>query len=281
MEIIMRFFTEKNILTSHFLPFIVGALLSQSACFWVTTKHEGQNLRRDLNRVDTIVNQQEKTLGTSVRELKSTLGEASSLLARNSADLGARFEELEKENARLTGLVMEAKRYASQVFTDMQNYEKRIETLETRLATLEGKAFTAPKSKTPETLYIEGMQAMKTKEYGKARSLFKKLNIKFPGHNKADDAQFQRGEAYFAQKNYKNALQEFQAVFDKFPRSSLADDALFRAGESAQKLKWCTDARAYFGVLRQKYPKSDVAGKAKKRGLYLKKNAKKRKVCSG
>ncbi|MCP4445896.1 MAG: tetratricopeptide repeat protein [Myxococcales bacterium] len=225
------------------------------------------------------MNTQEKSLGSSVKKLKSTLDEASKLLARNSADLGAQFDELESENARLTGLVMEAKRYANQVYTDTQAFEKRVETLEARLAALEGKAFQPPKVQDASELYAEGMRAFRANDYNKAREIFRKLVIKYPGHEKADDAQFNRGQTYFVQKNYKSALEEFQSVFDKFPQSSLADDSIFRAGESAEKLKWCTDARAYFGLLRKKYPKSDMAGKAKKKGVFLNKNAKKKSVC--
>jgi len=258
---------------------IVAIACQSGACFWVTTKHEGQTLRTDIERIDEVVSKQEGSVEGTVKKLKSTLEEASTLLARNSADLGAQFDELENENARLTGLVMEAKRYANQVFTDMQGMEKRVETLEARLATLEGKAFQPPKTQTASELYDEGMQAFRANDYNKARELFRKLVIKFPGHEKADDAQYNRGQAYFVQADYKSALEEFQAVFDKFPQSSLADDAIFRAGESAEKLKWCTDARAYYGLLRQKYPKSDMVGKAKKQGAYLKKNAKKRKIC--
>lgn len=258
---------------------LVALACQSTACFWVTTKHEGKTLRRDVDRIDEVVSKQEDSLGGSVQKLKTTLNEASTLLARNSADLGAQFDELENENARLTGLVMEAKRYANQVFTDMQTFEKRIETLEARLAAVEGKAFQPPKVQSPTEIYDLGMQAFRANDYNKARELFRKLVIKYPGHDKADDAQFNRGQAYFVQKDYKSALEEFQAVFDKFPQSSLADDAIFRAAESAQKLKWCTDARAYYGLLRQKYPKSDMAGKAKKQGDYLKKNAKKKKIC--
>jgi len=263
-----------------FRTFLITLIATQAgACFWVTTKHEGQTLRRDVNRIDSVVSKQKAVQDSSIKELRSTLDEASKLLARNSADLGAQFDGLETENARLTGLVMESKRYANQVFTDMQGLEKRVETLEARLSAVEGKAFSPPKTKTGTELYDEGMQAFAANDYNKARELFKKLVIKFPGHDKADDAQYNRGQSYFVQADYKSALEEFQAVFDKFPKSPLADDAIFRAGEAATKLKWCTDARAYFGLLRQKYPKSDMAAKAKKKGLYLKKNSKNRKVC--
>lgn len=253
--------------------------LQTSACFWVTTKHEGKTLRKDVNRIDGVVKNQEAALGTSVGKLKQTLEEASKLLARNSADLGAQFDELVQESARLTGLVMEAKRYTDEVYSQSQRFEKRIEDLEARLAELEGKAVAPSQVKSPNELYDEGMAAYKANDYAKAREIFRKLVIKYPGHDRADDAQYKRGEAYYIQADYKSAVQEYQAVFDKFQSSPLADDALFRAGEAAEKLKWCTDARAYFGLLRQRYPKSSMVKKAKQHDATLKKNAKNRKFC--
>ena len=258
---------------------VIAFALHSTACFWVTTKHEGKTLRSDVNRIDKVVKTQEAALGTSVGKLKQTLEEASKLLARNSADLGAQFDELEQESARLTGLVMEAKRYTDEVYSQSQRFEKRIEDLEARLAELEGRTVAPTQVKTPEALYDEGMQAYKANKYDKAREIFRKLVIKYPGHDRADDAQYKRGEAYFVQADYKSSVQEYQAVFDKFKSSPLADDALFRAGEAAEKLKWCTDARAYFGLLRQRYPKSSMVNKAKKRDSTLKKNAKNRKFC--
>ncbi len=93
----------------------VALLCSLTGCFWATTKHEGKKLREDLQLLDDRVKSQEDALGTKVDQLKKVLDEATKLLARNSADLGSEMNGLLQENAKLTGLVMEAKRYADQV----------------------------------------------------------------------------------------------------------------------------------------------------------------------
>lgn len=264
---------------ARFVPALLSlALASPSAgCFWVTTKHEGQELRRDVTQLETKVASQEEALGGSVQKLEATLEEASKLLARNSADLGLEVEKLTQENARLTGLVMEAKRYTEEVAQKLANYEERIGALETRLAALEGGA--AAKSKSADDLYAEGVAAYKAKNYAEARESFRALVVRYPGHGRADDAQFYRGEAYFREGNFEASLKEFQAVFEKFASSALADDALYRAGQAAEKLKWCTDARAYYGLLRQKFPRSDLAKKSKTRDNALRRAAKNKKVC--
>ena len=262
---------------------IVGVLaFSQSACFWVTSKHDGNQLRKDVDRIDKSVKTQEDALGSKVKQLKTVLDEATKLLARNSADLGAEVDGLVQDNARITGLVSEARRHADEIgataTSKRKEFDDRISVLEMRIAELERKMNTSP-AKTPGDLYADGKAAFDKGNYDSAERIFKILVVKHPGHNLADNAQFYRGQGKFKQKKYQAALGEFQKLFEKYPKSSFADDALFRAGESAEKLKWCTDARAYLGLLRQKYPKSELVAKSKAKDKQLKKAARNKKKC--
>lgn len=260
------------------LSFLLVFSLGLPGCFWVTTKHEGQTLRRDVDQLEERVETQEEALGGSVQKLETTLEEASKLLARNSADLGAEVDGLVQDNARLTGLVMEAKRYTDEVRAELQRYEQRLADLEARLLAVETKA-PASASKSAEELYDEGMSAFKAAKYGDARTAFRTLVVRYPGHDRADDAQFYRGESFSKENNHEAALKEFQVVFEKYAASPLADDALYRAGQAAESLKWCTDARAYYGLLRQKFPRSELAKKSKARDAQLKKFARNKKKC--
>src|SRR5689334_1311833 len=69
----------------------VAAVLATSAsgCFWATTKSEGQALRRDVTSLEQRVSAKEVDLTGKVDEVKRVLDEATKLLKRNSADLGA------------------------------------------------------------------------------------------------------------------------------------------------------------------------------------------------
>jgi TolA-binding protein len=246
---------------------IVASLaLSASGCFWVTTKHEGRTLRKDVDRIQG-----------SLPQLQKVLDEATGLLARNSADLGAEVNTLGDEQKKLAGLVMEASRYAQEVRDESKRQEQRIAELERRLAEIEGK--TELSSKSAPQLWDEGMAAMQSREFEQARSLFRTLIAKYPKDEKADDAQLQRGEAYFRERKFQESLGEFQRVFEKFPTSSLADDAAYRAGEAAEELRWCTDARAYYGLLVKKWPRSELVRRAKARDATLKKASGDKKKC--
>jgi TolA-binding protein len=240
--------------------------LGASGCFWVTTKGEGRELRRDVNKIEA-----------SLPKLQQVLDQATKLLTRNSADLGNEVTSMGDEQKKLNGLVMEASRYAEEVRDESKRQEQRIADLEKRIAELEGKAEVS--NKTAPQLWEEGMSALQGKNYEQARSSFRSLLTKYPTHDKADDAQMQRGESYYRERKYQESLGEYQRVFEKYQDSSLADDAAFRAGEAAEELRWCTDARAYFGLLVKKWPRSDLARKAKARDAALKKNAGNKKKC--
>lgn len=244
----------------------VSLALPAGGCFWFTTKQEGRTLRRDVNKIEA-----------SLPKLQQVLEEATKLLARNSADLGAEVNAVGEEQKKLNGLVMQASRYAEEVRDASKRQEQRIAELEKRIAELEGKAEVSNKS-APQ-LWEEGMSFMQARNYEQARASFRSLLVKYPGHERADDAQLQRGESYFRERKFQESLGEFQRVFEKYADSPLADDAAFRAGEAAEELKWCTDARAYFGLLMKKWPQSDLIKKARARDSALKKNTDNKKKC--
>jgi tol-pal system protein YbgF len=276
-----------------YLLLIAGALwLLPTGCFWFTTKHEGQKLRKEVNGLEQRVETKEGDLQSKIAELERVLEEATKVLRRNSADLGADFEAQKQELRRLDGLIADAKIYADEVKAQVTALEKaaendrgvmdrRVASLEERLAALEEAAKVPPPTpKSADELYREGKAAFDAGDFTTAHNLLKQLVARYPGHGRADDSQYYRGEAYFKEKDYDSAIREFQKVVDKFDTSPLADDALFRAGEAAQNLKRCSEARAYFGLLRQKYSKSSLANKAKDKDAELKRDAKNKKKCS-
>ncbi len=261
---------------------VVASSTVQTGCFWATTKHEGKVLRKDVEKLDSRLANQEASLGTKVAELETVLAKATKLLGRNSADLGAEVDGLEQENTRLSGLIARASELTTELKAADTLQRKlngdRFDALEKRLALLEEKVNRVP-AKSANDLFQEGKAAFDSGNYTEAREAFKTLVVKYSTHALADDAQYYRGEALYRGKSYQLSLGELQKVFEKYPKSSWAPKALYRAGEGAMALKWCTDARAYFGLLRQKYPRSDLASKAKRKDTELRKNASNKRKC--
>jgi tol-pal system protein YbgF len=262
---------------SRLLPLLL--VIACSGCFWATTKHEGKVLGQRIDTVETEVNRQKTEVAEKVAKLEEVLEEARTLLSRNSADLGTKVDALANEIDQLNALVMDAKRAADAVGTELASQKERIDGLEKRLAELEVRV-KQPPPKSPSQLFQEGKTLFDAGQYKQAREIFKSIVVRYSTDPIASEAQYYRGETHFRSKNYKTAIGEFQKVFTNFPKARRADEALFRAGESAKALKWCTSARAYFAGLTNRYPKSSLVRRAKKNLKSLKKNLGKKKYCS-
>lgn len=263
-----------------------------SGCFWFTTKHEGTQLRKDVDNLDQRLRTKEGDLEGKIKQLEAVLDEATKVLKRNNADLGADFAALSEQMRVVQGLVTAAKSYTDDVRkevaalkasadNDREVLAKRLESIEQRLTAMEEKGKKQPETPaTPEELWTRGKAAFDAGDNATAQRLFKQLVVSAPSHARAGEAQYYRGEAYFRDNDLEGAIREFQKAFDNYKDGSLADDALFRAGEAALKLKRCTEARAYFGLLRQTFPKSSLVNKAKAKDQELKRLAKNRDTCA-
>ena len=260
-----------------------------SGCFWVTTKAEGNKIRRNVSAIDKRLATQEAGFEGKVKKLQGVLDEATSLLAKNSANIGDEVKQLDNDLREMRGLLTTAKRFTDDLQQEIAALKKavdekqavldqRVASLDQRLLALEEK-LTKPVAQTADELWTQGKAAFDAGDYNNSRNLFKQLVISFPGHGRADDGQYYRGESYFLEKDYDGAIREFQKLFDKFESSSWADDAWFRAGEAAIALKRCTEARAYFGELRRRHPDSPLADKANAKIKELTKAAKDTKKC--
>lgn len=256
----------------------VALSLSLSGCFWVTTKSEGQTLRKDVTSINDRLASKEKALDDQVTQLQKVLDDSSKLLKRNSADLGAEVDKMTNDMRTLNGLVVSLNNTINELKTELAKQTSRGDALEQRVAQLESGKPSANSS--PDELWKLGATAFEAARYNEAIDIFKRLVATFPTHDRADDAAYFRGQSYTNLKDWDKAIGAYQVVVDKYPDSSYADDALYFAALAAQNLKNCTEARAYLGLIKSKYPKSNVTKEATSLDATIKKNAKTKTKCT-
>jgi len=231
---------------------------SSGGCFWSTTKSEGRALRTDLNKLDARLGSKEDELATQIAELKRVLDEATKLLKRNSADLGADVAAMRDELRAAAGSVAAAT-------AENATLRELLTKLDARLTTMESKVGAPPATVvTAETLWNEAKVAFDAGRFDDARTAYGKLAAQFPNSDRADDAIYFRGQTFFKENRFEDAISEYRKVYEKWPTSVLADDALFRAAEAASSLKSCSEARVYYGLLLDKYASSSLAAQATK-----------------
>ena len=272
----------------HRLPLLSAAAVASSlvvglsGCFWVTTKSEGESLRKDLTLVQGRLDAKEKTLDEQIAQLQKVLEDATKVLKRNSADIGADVESLRSDVRTANGLVTSINNTLNDLKTSFDTYRKgndaRLDAIEQRVVQIESGKATA--SSSPEELWKLGTAAFEAARYNEAIDLFKRLSQTFPTHERADDAVYFRGQSYTNLKDWDHAIGVYQQLYEKYPDSSFADDGLYFAATAAQQLKNCTEARTYLQLIKQKYPKSNVTKVANDLDATLKKDLKNKAKCN-
>jgi TolA-binding protein len=268
-----------NVMTK-LLPLVLAATLS--GCFWATTKSEGEALRKDVTSLQDRIGTKEKELDEQVTQLKQVLEDATKLLKRNSADLGAEVDQLRAEVRVANGLVTSINNSINELKTAFDSYRKdtdsKLDQLEQRLGQLESGKPSANSS--PDDLWRLGTTAYEAGRYAEAIEIFKRLHTSFPTHDRADDAFYYKGQSYSALKDWERAIGAYQQLGEKFPSGPLTDDGYYHAALAAQALKQCSEARAYLNIIKTKFKNSNVIKQATALDTQLAKDAKNKAKCA-
>jgi TolA-binding protein len=249
-----------------------------TGCFWVTTKSEGETLRKDVTSIETRLAVKEQSLDEQIKTLQKVLDDSSKLLKRNSADLGADVDQLRSDVRTANGLVTAVNNSVNELKNELVKMAAKVDGLEQRLAQIESGKPSANSG--PDDLWKLGSTAFEAARYNEAIDIFKRLVSSFPTHTRADDAQYFRGQSYTNLKDWDKAIASYQALVQSYPTSDLADDGLYFAAVAAQKLKNCTEARAYLGVIKSKYGKGNSAKAAAELDTAIRKDARNKTKCT-
>ncbi len=241
-------------------------LLGPSAC--VTTT-EGQQMQSDIavlrTRLDEI-DKRDKEYKEQVVRLKKVLDEATALLTRNSADVGAKVAKSEQDIAALQGRIEEIAHNVDQQTrqdTDSQN------RLETRLAALEQTQNkivdrVAPEMPTDkDQLWTQAGQRLASGQRDEGRRFYRVFVQRFPQDPRAPQAYVAIGMSFVQEGKYPNAAAEFQKVLNTYSTSPEVPEAMWQLALSFVQLHFCTDARALLSDLVKRFPKSHRASDAR------------------
>jgi TolA-binding protein len=233
------------------------------------TSGEGEKMQADITdlraRLDEI-DKRDKDWKDQVARLKKVLDEATSLLTRNSADVGAKAAKAEQDIAALQGRLDEmthAQELQARTSTDERN------RLETRLATLEQTqtkivdkvAPTMPDDK--DQLWAQAGQRLSSGQRDDGRRFYRAFIQRFPADPRAPQAYLALGMSFVQEGKHANAAAEFQKVLETFPKAPEVPEAMWRLSLAFVELHFCSDARSLLTDIIKRYPKSTQASDAK------------------
>jgi TolA-binding protein len=245
---------------------LAGGVFTTPGC--VTTS-EGDKMRADINalrvRLDEI-DKRDKEYKEQVVRLRKVLDEATALLTRNSADVGAKAAKSEQDIAALQGRMEELSHTVD--LATRQDAESRT-ALESRLAALEQTQNkivdrVAPEMPTDkDQLWTQAGQRLASGQRDDGRRFYRVFIQRFPQDPRAPQAYLAIGMSFVQESKYANAAAEFQKVLNVYPSSPEVPEAMWQLSLAFVQLHFCTDAKALLSDLVKRYPKSARAADAK------------------
>jgi TolA-binding protein len=260
---------DSRVLKRRAIGFAMGLGLLALAPPSCMTSGEGEKMQAEITdlraRLDEI-DKRDKEYKEQVVRLKKVLDEATSLLTRNSADVGAKVAKGEQDIASLQGRLDEmqhAQEMSLRQSADERNrFETRLASLEqTQTKIVDRVAPTMPDDK--DQLWSQAGQRLASGQRDDGRRFYRTFIQRFPQDPRAPQAYLAIGMSFVQESKYPNAAAEFQKVLDTFPRSPEVPEAMWQLSRAFVELKFCTDAKSLLSDLIKRYPKSARSSDAK------------------
>lgn len=259
----------------------VLALLGGVLLGCVTTG-QGEKMTADIaqlrGRLDAM-EVRDRDINEKVVQLRQVLDEATALLGRNSADLGARVAKNETDIAVVTGKIEEANHLVGELQQQVALATTKATAIEqTQQRIVDRVAPTMPEDK--EALWKEAQRRLSEGQRDEARRFLRAFIQRFPEDARAAQAQLYIGVSFVQELKHSNAVAEFSNLIQRFPKSAEVPEAMWQLAESFVVLKFCGDAKAMYQDLAKRYPKSQRAAQVKERLREVQKLSRDKNLCT-
>ncbi len=105
-----------------------------------------------------------------------------------------------------------------------------------------------------QEMYDEAFILLRQSQYEEAIASFGEYFKYCANSDKADNARFWLGEAYYSMKKYMEAISEFDLLLKNYPKSEKCPGAMYKIARSHEELGHAKDARQYYQKLVDEYP---------------------------
>jgi TolA-binding protein len=227
-------------------------------------RSENQARDRRLDRLEAQSQKAREEVDAKLTELQQVIDQATQVVTRGSADVGAQVEQLRAQLATVEGLMAELKYkvdgFDQQLASQRTSFEEQM--AKQRAAPPKESEPAVPAEK--DAHFLAAQQRYQSGEYDKARNLFREYVTRYAKDAKAGEAQYWVGATYTRQEKPAAALGEYRKVIAEFGKSSAVNVALYGLGDAFYQLKACTDAKNALQALIKRKPEPSLLGRTKK-----------------
>ncbi len=265
---VARICSRRSSLPRWGLLLLLPLALLAGGCF--ATKAEGEALRRDVEQLKAELAKKTDKAEKERIKLQKVMEQATNLLTRNSADVGAQVERIQDRQDKLSGEVEEAARVLQELQKIVSELKGRVEVKLDDAAISQAPA--EPSLPTDKNELFKLAEAkLAAGAHKEARSVLTQWLKLFPKDKLVPSAHLLYGNSYYAEENFAPAIVKYKPILEQYKKSAAYPEALFQTGMSFYQLKFCTDADLWLKQFLTKYKRHAQAAKATKvRGLIKK-----------
>jgi TolA-binding protein len=258
------------------LPLLTAGLLS--GC---VTSGQGEAMRTDISNLSARVEHLEKRgaeAEVQTERLRKILDEATALLSRNNADVGARVQKAEMDLGAVAGKLEEAKFLLEQIQKAQADTTTRLGALEQGQAKIVDRVAPAM-AEDKDTLWKQAQERMTGGMREDARRFYRGYIQRFPQDPRTPQAYLEIGRSYALEAKHTQAVAEYNRVLEAFPKSPEVPEAMWLMAAAYVDLKFCRDATALLQDLGRRYPRSPRVNDAKVKLKEVQRLMKDKKAC--
>lgn len=270
--------TVGRLVPSLWLGACAAASALVSGCFLWTSAEQGSALERRSTELEQRLatlegtaagyTTQMETAHSKVAELESVLERATELVTRNSADTGARVDELTQQLMVQTGQIDEIRHELSRLQEEFNEQQRDYEDRMKRLARRAGVDMPVDETQIPagaDEHYQAAHVAYEARDFSTARALYRAFVTRYASDARADDAQLRVGQSYLLEDRPATALGELRRIISDFASGDQVPAALLGMGDAFYRLHECDSARTALETLQRAHPRSPQAADARTR----------------
>jgi tol-pal system protein YbgF len=255
--------------------FLLGVVLGASPSAQGGTKEELVRLQTDVIALTNQIRLLEKTVSEQTEGLKGLVGQLNDQMGKSNALLGKISNLLETQAAN-------DRSSTQSLLQEVRSLNQKIDDTGTRISALaqqvtelkvQSKPITERRFQTSgdpgslsmsaDTIFNEAFNDLVQGNTDLAVQGFTSFVTNFPTSEKADDAQYYIGEAYYNSKKLPEAVAAFTKILNDFPSGDKVASSLYKRGLAEVALKEKDNAVEDFKTVLQRHPNSPEAGLAR------------------
>lgn len=256
----------------------LGLLLALGSAGCMTTG-EGEALRKEVASLKKSLSKTQLRADKELQKLQKVMEQATALLTRNNADVGAQVDRLQQNVAKLTGGAEENAKTVQELSKRFADFQAKVDVKLENLSSGAPQKKQAPVPEDKDKLFTLAQGRINAGKHQEGRRLLRHFLVRFEKDSRVPDAWLQLGNSYYAQGKFANAIQEYRKVIEKYKRSKAVPEALYKIGMSFYQLKYCSDARVFFSELTRKHRRHRAAKSAYKTLKLIRRYRRNRRFC--